>query len=899
MNSRREGEYAMKSLIKKSVFSALLIGLCTIGISTTVKATDVAPTTETTPEIVSNDNNIIVVKEEPVATPIPVATPVPVVAPVVNNVGAASPDNGLTGAYTDPSVVFTSGRGMFGWEIKNGDPNKFGPIEVYLDGVSFDYKISESKKGNISESDILDLVDLEDPESDVDCEIVVNYEYDGASETSSSSLPTIYYYDGITYDTSEVNVEYLTSSYGFAGNTFSVKFNDADYYLDYWIGSDGTKVAKNELSIKFSDDMETFSPVYQAKVLGINFDVPEFLHNKENYTDLIEAEVISANGSRSELEVIWSVTMTNGTAVINTDSDNAIERLSGILKSGQTSGIITLTAKIPDKSCQGGFFVESKTIPVLSGITSITINGESTISQGAERKYTAAVKPATSYTHIKWSVDDEDLATIDEDTGMLYALVTGDLTEQYVTITATAFYGDKELTPVGTKRVKIAKYIPAKSIKVNNLYITAGTATGGYKVLPPAYVVTPSNATAGIVCWAATGDAKVVYDEKGKTLIQDDSGLDGTLTGELIGTVIAEIQDDLGGVEATGEANVYVVSMPKATYNSSSKNISVAMPAYVNVGRATDDMAVKGYYLEMIYNGQVVASTKDKFYSAGVGNFTIDTATLYNLAAAVTSDIGDSADVSFRVYPANGAGHTKDVYAVTATEKIYKVTASKDTGVNSVKSPIGTEFAYGFAGQEITFTTELASGYSTPFTWKGSSSTTESSSTHTVKVNSSTSYNKYKVSASSSSSSSSSTSKTSGTGGTGGSGGGDGSGGAGGASGKDKVPKTGQSNFFMIIMMIMLASGAGVVLYMTKTMRLATPNGDIIDVIAGEATDSMEEEVVCETVDVVQETVEEVVETKEEIAEEDYFDTEDEDTEERNIFGDKIVDLHEDDYYFD
>lgn len=143
---------------------------------------------------------------------------------------------------------------------------------------------------------------------------------------------------------------------------------------------------------------------------------------------------------------------------VNNQSIATIDAYTGVL-TGVAQGIVTVTASIPGLPGTIG----QKDVTVNNDVvkaTSINILGDSIIDGlGVKKPYSVIFTPEnTTNKNVKYSVDNQNIATIDENTGQLTTVAVGD-----VTITATAQDGSGVK---GEKTLKIIHTVYATSISI-------------------------------------------------------------------------------------------------------------------------------------------------------------------------------------------------------------------------------------------------------------------------------------------------------------------------------------------------------------------------------------------------------------------------------------------------
>ena len=143
---------------------------------------------------------------------------------------------------------------------------------------------------------------------------------------------------------------------------------------------------------------------------------------------------------------------------VNNNAIATIDAYTGVL-TGVSSGVVTVTASVPGFPGVSG----QKDVTVNNTVvkaTSISVVGENAIDGlGIKKPYSVIFTPEnTTNKAVKYSVSDVNIATIDENTGMLTTVAVGD-----VTVTATSQDGSGVK---GEKVVKVTYTVFATSISI-------------------------------------------------------------------------------------------------------------------------------------------------------------------------------------------------------------------------------------------------------------------------------------------------------------------------------------------------------------------------------------------------------------------------------------------------
>ena len=322
------------------------------------------------------------------------------------------------------------------------------------------------------------------------------------------------------------------------------------------------------------------------------------------------------------------------------------------------------------------------------------------------------------------------------------------------------------------------------SIKADNDYLT-----DSYKMdLTPDFSV-KGTYTTGIVWEVVKGDVKLTglnSSSNSGSKVTDDKGVEVTATeGKVSSGETKEVEIKATLPKGKSETEAFVVSYkftvyPKNTlsYSTSDRELSYKAPAKVNTGK-TDGVdsdnkdstktaipEVKGVKLQVFNGDSSLGSTsvaKSEGTSATIKKDTVESI-INNLNSKFS---GDSTTVKFRAYPCDGdAKYNKHVYAEASTT-VYRVEfkLTKDDGTTS------TEAVYGLEGQVIDISKNSAlKGYTI--------SDKDGKEVTSVTVKTSSSDNKYTGVMGERAADN---------------------------SGLDRVPRTGQSNVFVYIMVAVVA----------------------------------------------------------------------------------------------
>lgn len=203
---------------------------------------------------------------------------------------------------------------------------------------------------------------------------------------------------------------------------------------------------------------------------------------------------VQPNGAKYK-SVTWNV---DNTTIANINKD------TGVLI-GHAPGTVNVTVTVDE--------VTSKPYPVkvILPLESVTINGPDSVMAQETANYTVVIKPEnSSVTNITWSVDNQNLASIDANTGVLTA--KADVGQVTVTVDVD-----------GNTANKLVNIIKTLEIKGNNT-----TAVGGQITLTPRFSLTnnltwkssnPAVATVenGVVKGVSAGSTDITVSENENT----------------------------------------------------------------------------------------------------------------------------------------------------------------------------------------------------------------------------------------------------------------------------------------------------------------------------------------------------------------------------------------------
>lgn len=130
-------------------------------------------------------------------------------------------------------------------------------------------------------------------------------------------------------------------------------------------------------------------------------------------------------------DVVWSVS----------DEEVATIDGEGVLTPVKTGVVTVIATSITDDS----IFGEIEVTIVLPAPTEITVEGEETVNVGNTSSYSVVVLPENASKEVTWSVDNEEVATIDEE-GKLTPLKTGTVKVKAVSVLNESVFDELEVT---------------------------------------------------------------------------------------------------------------------------------------------------------------------------------------------------------------------------------------------------------------------------------------------------------------------------------------------------------------------------------------------------------------------------------------------------------------------
>lgn len=361
------------------------------------------------------------------------------------------------------------------------------------------------------------------------------------------------------------------------------------------------------------------------------------------------------------------------------------------------------------------------------------------------------------------------------------------------------------------------KYSPSEfTIKADQDYLTEGYSlilTPDFSVMgniydPIVWTVEGEGTLTGI---GMPNSGKTVKDLIGVELKASTGKIDSGKTGTI--KVTASLPDGKGqGIPATADKTITIYPQNSISYSDSNKNLSFTSPGKVNTGTTSgvdnDDKDttktaisdVKGIKIHL-YSGDkflgMTAVAKDKGTSG-----TIDSTTLGKMSGSVSTGLsGDSADLKVRALPCDGDGkYNKRVYAETKFT-VYKVvvTFTKADGTTAdyiTYRPDGYKLNVADAIAEVVKSTD------------GKVTEVDGSTDTTVTVGTSAAQNKHTAVLGASRANAAA-------------GGGANASARADDSALDRVPKTGQNNTFVFVMvaLVVCAVGGGLYVYNKKLKK--------------------------------------------------------------------------------
>ena len=256
------------------------------------------------------------------------------------------------------------------------------------------------------------------------------------------------------------------------------------------------------------------------------------------------------------------------------------------------------------------------------------------------------------------------------------------------------------------------------------------------------------------------------------------------------------------GTSASDSITLFNKPSVSPSIGSSTVTLTGYLPYSVNDGADNDISEVEGGYFTVVYNNSTIASSSVALKEPGEST----TATISLSAPTLNSSInniksGSSAMVY--IYPTDDDEYTK------TESKIYGSSSIPVASVVISGTGLTSSTYYGIVGTNVSLT---ASSSTSPFLyWTDSGASGNTSPTRTITIPSGGT-TLTGVAGARSTSTSTSTSSSMGAGGSGGTGGG----------GYDSVPKTGQGNTFLVVLIAMLACAAFATVFMVKSMRAST-----------------------------------------------------------------------------
>ncbi len=308
---------------------------------------------------------------------------------------------------------------------------------------------------------------------------------------------------------------------------------------------------------------------------------------------------------------------------------------------------------------------------------------------------------------LSWKVSPSD-ATIDTSTLTLsyssaYLTVgSRDLTSGYINLKAVK-EGSTALTISGkdtngnsfasNKVDVIITAAPEPAFKAATLKVEGDDfVTVGYPITLKASV--NSDATYKTVEWQTAGDATVSKSSGNETVFKANE------KGTFKVTVVVK-KGKNGTDDTVVEKEIVVYEKPTISY--SDRKLTVTVPKKVNTGDTsggsdngnyTKCSDITGGKLEIL-NGDTSLGTTSTAKSSGT-SFTIDQSTVETLIKNLKNKFTDSCTLTFRIYPCDSdADINKNVYA-DCTAKVYKITV-QGTGIT-------TSYFYGLQGQSVEIT---------------------------------------------------------------------------------------------------------------------------------------------------------------------------------------------------
>lgn len=281
--------------------------------------------------------------------------------------------------------------------------------------------------------------------------------------------------------------------------------------------------------------------------------------------DAAEPERIDMALNEGEIRNLSSKLATSATATsLNWESDNPSVAVAdnGVVYA-QAKGRATITATATDGSGSSSVYNLTVTDSIL--VESVTVNPASaTLAEGKSVYLHTTVCPLDAANKcVTWSSSNENVATVNSESGLVYAK-----TEGSVVITATAVDGSGEY---GTCTLTVIKPIPVTSISVADVTLNNGET----KKL--SVTVSPENATNKIIHWCSSRPSIVKVNKytgrvtarcAGQAYIyvaaQDGSGVSGCCRVTVKQSVLCSAEE-----EATNKGDGHLVADPVDVYSGS------------------------------------------------------------------------------------------------------------------------------------------------------------------------------------------------------------------------------------------------------------------------------------------------------------------------------------------
>ncbi len=370
------------------------------------------------------------------------------------------------------------------------------------------------------------------------------------------------------------------------------------------------------------------------------------------------ANLTPANTTKTE--VAWSVD----------DSNIATIDASGML-SAVNNGSVIVTAKTTD----GSNITNTLAISITNQITlstSIIVTGENnatTIStKGGTLQMFAEVLPVTtSDKTVTWSVDDESVATIDANSGILTAVMDGDVN---VTATATDGLGvtNTITITVSNQKVKVAMITITSQDNASSIIVKGGT-------LQLFALVEPADAYNKAIVWSVNTDVATISATGLLTAVSngtanvkvsatDGSGLEKIFYVEilnqntLVNKITVSSQDDVISIAGIGTTLQFSAAVLPQDATVSSVQWSVDNPTLASIS-ASGLVTTKGYG-----DIEVTATAKDGSNVSGTFKLAIINQT------AIRPTVYSASANSVTVYP----NPAKELVYISGTQSFANVT---------------------------------------------------------------------------------------------------------------------------------------------------------------------------------------------------------------------------------